>query len=247
MIPFCLRAIATQPVPEHHYRTWGSPICDPPFDARFNVKSVGWWGMTETISHGIVGDVEVPNTPMSCGRPALEYELRITDPRGVAVLPGHTGSLTIRGVRGVSLFSRYLDDSEATEAAFDDDGFFLTGDRVTLLPDGHIQFADREKDMLKVGGENVAASEVERVAFAVPGVREVAVVGRPDEMMGEVPVAFVISDDGADPEVVANALLSACREQLAGFKVPREALFVDDFPRATLNKVQKAELRARLL
>jgi carnitine-CoA ligase len=247
IIPFVVRAIADQPVPaDHSYRTWGSPICDPPSDRHFGVKSVGWWGMTETVSHGIVGDPDQSNTALSCGRPAPEYQLRIIDETGVDVTPGETGALRIAGVRGVSIFSRYLDDDTATAEAFDSDGYFVTGDRVTLLADGHIRFADRDNDMLKVGGENVAASEVERVVMSVPGVAEVAVVAWPDPMLFEVPVAFVIPVPNADSFDLAAAILRACATNLADFKVPRRVVLVSELPRATLNKVAKSVLRERL-
>jgi carnitine-CoA ligase len=248
MIPFCWKTLMSQPVPdEHRYRTWGSPVCDPPFDAHFRVKSVGWWGMTETISHGIVGDPEQPNTPLTCGRPAAEYEIRILDDNGAFVAPGQTGALEIKGVPGVSLFARYLNDEAATRAAFTDDGFFMTGDRVTLLADGHIRFADRDKDMMKVAGENVAASEVERVILAVAGVAEVAVVAKPDPIRNEVPVAFVIVTPAADVDSIAAVIAAQCRDKLAAFKVPADIVIVDELPRSTLNKVAKAELRKRLL
>jgi carnitine-CoA ligase len=249
MVPFCLRALAALPVPpEHDYRVWGSPICDPPLaDELFRVKSVGWWGMTETVSHGIVGDPYEANTPLSCGRPTTEYELRILHPDGTPVSSGETGALQIRGIPGLSLFSRYLNDPEATAGAFDGDGYFLTGDRVTLMADGHIQFSDRDKDMLKVGGENVAASEIERVMQAVPGVSEVAVVARPDAMLGEVPHAFVVAQPDVDHPALITAIEAACIEKLARFKQPKAVEIVDDLPRSTLNKVAKAELRRRLV
>jgi carnitine-CoA ligase len=247
MIPFCWKAIEPQPVPvDHTYRTWGSPICDPPFDAHFRVKSVGWWGMTETISHGIVGDPEHPNVAMSCGRPAAEYEIRILDDHGKPISIGETGTLQIRGMRGVSLFSRYLNDETSTTAAFTDDGFFITGDRVSLLDDGHIKFADRDKDMMKVAGENVSASEIERVIMSVPGVLEVAVVAKPDPMRNEVPIAFVIASPG-DRHGIVELINEHCVARLSPFKVPKEVVIVDELPRAALNKVAKAQLRSRLL
>ncbi len=100
--------------------------------------------------------------------------------------------------------------------------------------------------MLKVGAENVAASEIERVVLGVQGVREAAVVGRSHPMLDEVPVAFVTLAAGADAAALPEAVTAACRAALADFKVPREVLVIDDMPRATLEKIAKAELRKRL-
>jgi crotonobetaine/carnitine-CoA ligase len=146
----------------------------------------------------------------------------------------------------VSLFREYLDNPQATAEAYDERGLFRTGDRVTLLEDGFIRFADRDKDMLKVGGENVAASEIERVVLGVPGVREAAVVARPHPMLEEAPVVFVIADIDAPPDAMAATILAACRENLADFKVPHEVRLVDDMPRSTLEKIAKAQLRQML-
>jgi crotonobetaine/carnitine-CoA ligase len=224
MVPFCTAALRTVEVPSSHsYRIWGSAVCDPPSDAFFGVKSVGWWGMTETVGQGIVGDPDRADVPV-----------------------GATGELRIQGTPGLSLFAGYLGDSDATAASYDADGYLLTGDRVTVLEGGHLRFADRSKDMLKVGGENVAASEVEQVLLRVAGVTEAAVVGRPDPMLDEVPVAFVIPAPAADLQALREALRAAASVGLAPFKVPRELIFVDELPRATLNKVAKAQLRARV-
>jgi crotonobetaine/carnitine-CoA ligase len=102
--------------------------------------------------------------------------------------------------------------------------------------------------MLKVGGENVAASEIEQVIAVVTGVREVAVVGKKHPMLDEVPVVFIIPHAGvecASPEL-HDRIMTACRGALADFKVPREIRFVDEMPRSTLEKVAKAELRKML-
>ncbi|CAG9168764.1 Crotonobetaine/carnitine--CoA ligase [Cupriavidus laharis] len=246
MVPFCVRALMGQPRPERHsYRHWGSGVCEPPTDAHFGVKTIGWWGMTETISHGTVGSPHRANAPMSMGRPSPGYEIHVLDAAGRPVAPGETGDLHVRGQRGVSLFLEYFNDPAATAAAFREDGLFITGDRVRLGDDGALYFADRAKDMLKVGGENVAASEIERVIALVPGVAEAAVVAKKHPMLDEVPVAFVIPGQGAGEDLAAR-ILAACTAQLADFKRPHEVRLVDSLPRATLEKVAKARLRDML-
>jgi crotonobetaine/carnitine-CoA ligase len=223
-------------------------VCEPPPFAGFGIKVIGWWGMTETITHGIVGEVDQPNTPMSIGRAAAEYLIRVTDDDGAPTPVGGTGNLLIKGVPGLSLFSEYLHNEKATRESFDEHGYFITGDRVSLLDNGFIKFGDRAKDMLKVGGENVAASEIEQVISVVPGVREAAVVAKKHAMLDEVPVVFIIPQAGVEgaPPDLHDTVMAACRSSLADFKVPREIRFVDEMPRSTLEKVAKAELRKLL-
>ena len=248
LVGFCSRALAEHSVPEHQYRYWGTPVCEPPSDAKFRVKSIGWWGMTETITHGIVGSTRLPNVPNSMGRAAPGYEVFVLDPEGRRVSPGAVGDLFLRGIPGVSLFQEYVDDPQAKRAAFRDDGLFITGDRVRLGVAGELYFADRSKDVLKVGGENVSASEVERVILTVQGVREVAVVGRPDDMLGEAVIAFVIPTSAAASDAqLKERTMQACSISLASFKRPADIRIVDGFPRSTLEKVSKAELRKLLL
>ena len=131
----------------------------------------------------------------------------------------------------------------------DADGFFHTGDQGVVDADGRLSFIGRLKDMLKVGGENVAASEIEQVIALVPGVYETAVVGQRHRMLDEVPVAFVIAAPGL-PEparaTLADRIVAECRAKLADFKVPRKVFVVEDMPRSTLEKIHKAALRERL-
>ena len=256
MIPFGVKALMAHEVPsQHHYRLWGAGVCAPPFDAHFGVTTMGWWGMTETITHGIVSQSAWPCVPLSIGRPAPEYGIAIVDDDEVpcaqarGVEPGGSGQLLVKGVRGLSLFQEYLGNAAATDGSFTADGWFRTGDRVDLLDDGSIRFGDRTKDMLKVGGENVAASEIERVIQGVPGVHECAVVAQRHPMLEEVPVAFVRPAPGLAAEALAtlpDRVAAACRAQLADFKQPRGVRLVDDFPRSTLEKIAKAALREQL-
>jgi crotonobetaine/carnitine-CoA ligase len=248
-IPFCMKALLEHEIPKQHsFRLWGTAVCEPPpFDV-FGIKIIGWWGMTETITHGIVGEVDQPNTPMAIGRAAAEYGIRVTDDDGKPTATGETGNLSIRGIPGLSLFKEYLHNEQATRESFDEDGYFVTGDRVTLLESGFIKFGDRSKDMLKVGGENVAASEIEQIIITVPGVREAAVVAKKHPMLDEVPVVFIIPHAGTKqaPATLHDDVMAACRKALADFKVPHEIRMVDDLPRSTLEKVAKAELRKLL-
>ncbi len=249
-IPFVFKALIANEMPKtHHFRMLGASACDPPFTAPFGVKTVGWWGMTETISHGIVGDALLPDRPLSTGRPAAGYGIRVLDDHGNPVSPGETGHLQCRGATGIEMFVEYLGNAKATRESWTDDGWFITGDRVAFDADGYITFADRDKDMLKVGGENVAASEIERVILGVPGVGETAVVAQKHAMLDEVPVAFVIPAPAASAAVragLAEAIGLACRDKLADFKRPRQVFVVEEMPRSTLEKVNKAELRKRL-
>jgi crotonobetaine/carnitine-CoA ligase len=223
--------------------------------------------MTETITHGIVGSPHLPNLPLSIGRPAPEYEIAVVDSDArpvrdsVQVEPGGTranvGHLWVRQTRGLGLFAEYLGNAKATAEAFDPDGWFNTGDLVNVLPDGSLQFGDRHKDMLKVGGENVAASEIERVVLQVPGVHECAVVAKKHPMLEEVPVLFIRPAECAQGRALASLAAdaldalkaraaAACQAQLADFKRPHEIRLVEDFPRSTLEKIAKAELRRML-
>jgi len=201
--------------------------------------------MTETIAHGAVGSADHPDAPLSMGRPSLGYRIHILDELRRPVAPGEIGDLYVEGQRGVSLFLEYADDPEATAAAFTEDGLFITGDRVRRGEDGWLYFADRSKDMLKVGGENVAASEIERVIATVQGVSEVAVIGMPHPMLDEVAAAFVIPSTTPSDDL-ERRINDACERALAAFKRPRLVRFVASLPRSTLEKVAKAELRQML-
>jgi carnitine-CoA ligase len=249
MIFFFFKALAQKPVPKHHFRMFGTSGNEPPFDQVFGARSIGWWGMTETVSQGIIGDALLRNRTGTTGRPAPGYGIRILRPDRTPVAPGETGNLECWGRRGIEMFLEYLNNPQATADSFTPDGWFITGDRVTLEKDGYVTFADRDKDMLKVGGENVAASEIERVIALVPGVYELAVVAQKHRMLDEVPVAFVKTAPGLDEAERANLaerIVAECRVKLADFKVPRAVHLVEDFPRSTLEKIHKAELRKRL-
>jgi crotonobetaine/carnitine-CoA ligase len=158
------------------------------------MRTIGWYGMTETVTHPVIDDRHSPGHPLGMARPAPGYDIAVLGEGGSPAAVGETGDLYVRGVPGLSLFACYLHDEQATRSTVDEHGWLYTRDRATIHEDGFLSFADRANDVLKVGGENVSATEVEWVVMAVSGVSEVAVVGAPHPMLDEVPIAFVISD-----------------------------------------------------
>ncbi len=246
-VGFTTVVLGKQEIPKnHHYRQWIVSHHDPDFPVRFGVKTcIGSYGMTELISPVIVGDPWSAPRPGSLGRPSLAYTIRVVDDEGRPVKPGTQGNLLIGGVRGLSIFQEYYGNPAATKDAFDADGFFRTGDVVTAHDDGWIQFGDRAKDVIKVGGEGVASSEIEAVMRKVPGVREAAAVGKPDPTYGELVVAFVELEASAPPDI-SERILERCRASLAKFKVPREIIVLDALPLVGNGKIHKVKLRDSL-
>ena len=246
MVMFTIRALEDLPAPQDHaFRMWayfGGGIRS--VRERWGVETIGWYGMTETVSQCVVCDPDFPLPEGTMGWPAPEYEVAIRREDGAEAALGETGRLWVRGVRGVSLFREYLNDPAATADAFDHDGWFDTGDEVRATESGHLFFAGRAKDMLKVGAENVAAIEIEAVINQVPGVVESAVVGRPDPMLDEVPVAFVVAH--APGSALEAEIMARCHAALADFKRPREILFRDALPKGLLDKTLKKDLRDEL-
>jgi acyl-CoA synthetase (AMP-forming)/AMP-acid ligase II len=172
------------------------------------------------------------------GRAIPDTEVRVVDLDGAAVAVGDPGEVV---VRGYNVMAGYFEDPEATAQAIDGDGWLHTGDIGVLDADGNLRITDRLKDMYVVGGFNVYPAEVEQLLAGHPAVAESAVVGVPDERLGEVGRAFVVArpDATADPaEIVAW-----CRDRIANFKAPRTVVVVDSLPRNASGKVLKVELR----
>lgn len=246
LIPFCIKALATlEPASDHCFRLWASAHCQPEIEERFGIPTIGWWGMTETISHGIVGDPADGGPSMCIGRPSSGYEVEIRKPDGSLIGPRERGSLYVRGVRGINMFKEYYGNKKATNAAFDKEDWFDTGDLIAMDEHGDLFFSDRKKDMLKVGGENIAASEIEMVLLQSEWVSECAVIGQKHYMLDEIPVAFVIPRLHS-PEYLSDKLIELCKSKLAEFKVPHSIFVVQTLPRSTLEKIAKNELRDSL-
>jgi fatty-acyl-CoA synthase len=206
-----------------------------------NARYIDAYGLTETCG----GDTFMePGREIdkigSTGRAIAHVEIEIRDDAGQRLPHGDNGEICLRGPK---VTQGYWKDPEKTAAAFFGD-WFRTGDVGYLDEDGFLYLIDRKKDMIISGGENIASSEVERVIYELPQVRECAVIGMPDARWGEKPVAIVVLGDGAALEL--PALTDHCRARLAGFKVPKQLIIRDSLPRNPSGKVLKRVLRAEL-
>ncbi|MBZ0252097.1 MAG: AMP-binding protein, partial [Candidatus Methylomirabilis sp.] len=232
---------------EHSLRLVGCGAVTPAFEERFGVRTIGWFGMTETITTPIVTSLNDPGRGGAIGFPSPGYALRLLDDEGRECEAGELGELWVQGAPGVSLMKGYLKDPEATARTVQD-GWLRTGDNLRRDEDGYLFYVNRAKDMIKRGGENVAAGEVERVLMSHPKVYEAAVIAVPDPILDEAVKAFVIPRDEAEPPS-PEELIAHCRERLAAFKIPSEVELRAELPRSTLDKVAKkvliAEERAR--
>ena len=218
------------------------------FERRFGAALCNIYGLTEAVGVATVAPLSGDRRIPSVGRAGRGRAVGVFQANGREAEPGRIGEIRIRGARGVSLMVGYHGRPEETEAAFDG-GWLRTGDLGRLDGDGYLSFVDRAKDVIKRAGENVSASEVERVLSEFPGVAEAAVVGRPDPIRDEAVVAFVVASVGPDADGVGLDLVGLdahCRAQLARFKVPEEYVVVDGLPRTSIGKIEKKALRERL-
>ncbi|MBB4919038.1 type I polyketide synthase [Streptosporangium saharense] len=206
------------------------------FADAFGVPLLNSYGSTETC--GAIA-TEAPGTEQlagSCGLPVPGLDVRVVDPEtGTDVEPGTEGEVW---VRGPSLMRGYHNRPEATEEALRA-GWYRTGDLAVQAADGQLTISGRRKEVIIRGGENIHPGEIENVVRTVPGVLDVAVTGRPDEVLGEVPVAFVVT--GPDG-VAVDQIFEACATRLAYFKVPQEIREIAEVPRTSSGKIVRHRL-----
>lgn len=202
---------------------------------------IGTFGMTETVGAACTHspDDAAEDRLHRLGRPLSGVDVRIIGEDGLDVVPGAIGEVLLRGP---TLFSGYYKDPEKTASALRD-GWFYSGDRASVDAHGSVMFHGRLKDVLKVGGENVGALEIETVVGMHPAVKGCAVVGMPDPRLMEVPVAFV--ELRPDVSVSAEEIAGFCNGKLASFKLPRRVFFVTEWPMSA-TKINKSELAQRL-
>jgi len=199
------------------------------------------YGLTEagTVT-GCKPDDDFEHIATTVGVPWPGFEVRTVNESGAGVPVGEPGEVV---VRGATVTRGYLDDPEATKAAIDADGWLHTGDLGTIDADGYLRIVGRIKDMFIVGGFNAYPAEIENLMLRHPRVAQVAVIGVPDERLGEVAKAFVVLNAG--PPVEPDEIIEWARAEMANFKVPRSVDFLDALPVNATGKVVKDELRAR--
>ena len=199
------------------------------------------YGMTETSPGATSLSPEKTREKQgSVGLPHFFTEVRIADEQGAMVPRGTVGEIEISGP---NVFAGYLNLPDATAAAFTADGWFRSGDLGYLDADGYLFIADRLKDMIISGGENIYPAEVENLISDVAGVTGVAVIGVPDERWGEVPWAILTVAPGT--EVSLEDVRGHLEGRIARYKIPKNVVVVDELPRTASGKVRKAELRTR--
>jgi len=190
------------------------------------------YGATETGPVAIYQCIQDAGKVGTIGKAGSLCEIKLCNEEGKEVSQGESGEIL---VKGDNILTHYWRNRDASESNIKD-GWFHTGDIAHVDSDGYYWFDDRLKHVVISGGENIYPAELERVIREVPGVAEVAVVGRSDERWGEVPVAVVAG------EVEAQAVLDAC-ETLARFKRPKDVIFVESLPRNALGKVQVHQVK----
>jgi len=199
------------------------------------------YGLTECVVATMSRPGESLDHAQETTGPAVEgIEIRIVDESGRELPVGEDGEIIIRGD---NVMLGYFEDEAATKAVTDSDGWFHSGDIGRMDEHGCVKITDRLKDMFIVGGFNVYPAEVENVLRKHPAVNESAVIGTDDARLGTVGRAYVALLHGVTPKPGAKELEEFCRERLANFKVPRDFVFVENFPRNATGKILKSELR----
>ena len=174
----------------------------------------------------------------SCGRGMADAQIKVVDDQGETVPPGEQGELC---VKGTCVTKGYLNKPEATAAVFDQDGWFHAGDIAVMDADGYAYIVDRKKDMINVGGEKVFPSEVEDMMLVHPKIKDMVIVGIPDELKGEAPKAFIQLKEGETSSF--EEIRAFCKPRMAPYKVPVAVEFVEEIPRSAAGKALRRLLR----
>jgi fatty-acyl-CoA synthase len=198
------------------------------------------YGMTETspVSTQTMTDDPLEKRTATVGRVHPHIEVKIVDPEGRIVPRNANGELC---TRGYSVMLGYWENPEATAMAIDAARYMHTGDIATMDDDGYVNISGRIKDMVIRGGENVYPREIEEFLYTHPAIKDVQVIGVPDERYGEELCAWIVLNDGAS--LTEDDVREFCRGKIAHYKIPRYVLFVDGWPMTVSGKVQKYKMR----
>ncbi|MBP7581628.1 MAG: AMP-binding protein, partial [Vogesella sp.] len=195
------------------------------------------YGLTETSPAACINPLDLKAYNGTIGVPIPSTEIQIRDNDGREVAQGESGELCIRGPQ---VMKGYWQRPEETAKVIDSQGFLATGDMAMVTPEGYVKLVDRKKDMILVSGFNVYPNEIEDVVALHPGVLEVACIGIPDEKSGEVVKVFVVKKD---PALTEADVLSHCRTNLTGYKVPKSVEFRQELPKTNVGKILRRALR----
>jgi len=195
------------------------------------------WGLTESSCVGTTAPYAETRIG-SCGRGMADAQIKVVDDQGETVPPGEQGELC---VKGTCVTKGYLNKPEATAEVFDADGWFHAGDIAKMDVDGYAYIVDRKKDMINVGGEKVFPSEVEDMMLVHPKIKDMVIVGIPDELKGEAPKAFIQLKEGETSSL--EEIRAFCKPRMAPYKVPVAVEFVEEIPRSAAGKALRRLLR----
>jgi long-chain acyl-CoA synthetase len=195
------------------------------------------WGLTESSCVGTTAPYTETRIG-SCGRGMADAQIKVVDDQGETLPPGEQGELC---VKGTCVTKGYLNKPEATAEVFDADGWFHAGDIAVMDADGYAYIVDRKKDMINVGGEKVFPSEVEDMMLVHPKIKDMVIVGIPDELKGEAPKAFIQLKEGETSSL--GEIRAFCKPRMAPYKVPVAVEFVHEIPRSAAGKALRRLLR----
>ena len=195
------------------------------------------WGLTEVSCVGTTAPYKDTRIG-SCGQGMDDAEIKVVDEQGVILPPGQQGELCIRGT---CVTEGYLNKPEVTQEAFDSEGWFHSGDVAYMDAEGYAYIVDRIKDMINVGGEKVFPSEVEDMMLAHSKIKDLVIVGIPDELKGEAPKAFIVLRE--DETATEAEIRAYCKAKMAPYKVPVAVEFIEEVPRAASGKALRRLLR----
>jgi len=253
VVPSILIAILNTPYPDFRPEQAASLDCigcgsstlpvglQDAFEARFGVPVINLYGLSETGGTHFDDPRRPGRTTGNIGRPFDIVDAKVFADNGEEAAPGEVGQI---GVRGPTLLKAYHGAPEMFAACFRN-GYFMTGDLGFVDADGLWHFADRLKDLIIKGGVNLVPSQIDEVLYTHPAVEEVATLGKPDPLWGEVVKCFVVLKQGRAAD--AAELIALCRERLGDFKAPSQIEFVESLPKGPSGKILKRQLREQEL